>query len=287
MFRKSWTQALFVGESLDASLERLARFGYDGVELPVLDMPPEEVRARLDHHGLSCFSVNGSFIGADRDLSSSDETLRRAAVGYVGSCLSFARSVGAPVAILVPTRIGKLRPDTSLDEEWDNVVRSLGEIGALGAELGVTAVIECVNRAESYLANRLETARLLVEAAGSANVAVMADSFHMNIEETDMAAALEAVAPVLRHVHLADNNRAAPGMGHLDLGAFLATLVGIDYAGPLTMECDVQAPDRFGRFPITNDPTTFDVYAETAIETLRFIEARLTGRKTQPEGSNT
>jgi sugar phosphate isomerase/epimerase len=77
----------------------------------------------------------------------------------------------------------------------------------------------------------LETARQLVAAAGSNHVMLMADSFHMNIEEVDIPAALESVAPWLRYIHLADNNRMAPGMGHFDLEAFLASLSRIGYEG--------------------------------------------------------
>lgn len=271
MFRLSWSQALFTGESLDASLSRLARLGYDGVELPLMAVDPAEVRARLDHHGLACFSVNGSFIGADRDLSSSDESLRSAAVDHVAGALRFAAALGAEVVIVVPTRIGKRAPDTGLAEEWGNAARSLRRIGEIGAEVGVTAVIECVNRAETYLVNRLDTARRLVEAAGSDHVGVMADSFHMNIEEVDMIAALEGVAPWLRHVHLADNNRMAPGMGHLDLASFVGALRRIGYAGSLTMECDIQALDDHGRYAPSTAPAVFDTFAATALETLRRI----------------
>ncbi|MEY4761724.1 MAG: hypothetical protein RLZZ200_1580 [Pseudomonadota bacterium] len=275
MFRHSWTQALFTGESLEAGLGRLQRIGYDGVELPVLPQPVADVRAALARHRLDCYSVNGSFIGKGRDLSSADETERTAAVAYVGGCLRYAASVGATVAVIVPTCIGKMRPDGSLDAEWDRVVRSLREIGLQGAACGVTAVIECVHRGESYLANRLETGRRLVEAAGSKHVRLMADSFHMNIEEQDLDAALEAAAPFLHHVHLADNNRAAPGMGHLDLGRFVATLARTGYRGPLTMECDVQAPDAYSRMAPSQSPADFDRYAEVALSTLRDIESRL------------
>lgn len=278
MFRHSWTQALFVGEPLEASLERLARLGYDGVELPLLSMLPNEVRARLAAHKLRCFSVNGSFSGLQRDLSHCDESVRAAALDYVAMCMRFAAAVDAEVVVVVPTRIGKLKPDATLAEEWRATVRSLQQIGEIGAALGVTAVIECVNRGETYLANRLETARRLVEAAGSPNVMLMGDSFHMNIEEDDMALALEGVAPYLKHFHMADNNRAAPGMGHLDLETLMATLVRIGYAGTLTMECDVQAPDQYGRNAFTTSPAMFDTYAETAIATLRKIEAGLAAR---------
>jgi len=141
MFRYSWSQARFIGETLEASLERLGRLRYDGVELPQLSMQPSEVTARLKHHGLSCASINGRFIGADRDLLSSDQNLRSKAAAYVLSCMRVASSVGAPFVIVVPTHIGKLRPASSRAEDWDHAVASLREIGQFGQDLGVTAVV--------------------------------------------------------------------------------------------------------------------------------------------------
>jgi sugar phosphate isomerase/epimerase len=285
MFRLSWTQALFTGETLEASLGRLSRLGYDGVELPLTSMPPATILSRLRHYGLTCTSVNGRFHGADRDLSSPDERLRTLAVDYVRACMRFAADLAAPLVIVVPTRIGKLQPDTCRHEEWDRVVQSLAEIGAFGQEIGVMGVVEPVNRAETYMANRLETACRLVRAAGSDHLGVMGDSFHMNIEESSMTMALEEAAPLLRHIHLADNNRAAPGMGHLDLEGFVGTLDRIGYAGAISMECDVQAPDVWGRMAFVSDPKVFDAYATEAIATLRAIEAAHASRSLSSKGS--
>lgn len=273
--RKSWSQALFRNETLEASLKRLARYGYDGVELPPSSMLPAEIRARLGAHGLTCTSINGRFIGHDRDLSSPDEGKRMAAVSYVKSNIHFAALVEAPIAIIVPTNIGKLKPQTTLAKEWETVIRSLTEIAEASRTCGVTAVIECVNRAESYLCNRLATAIKLVEAIGSSHLRLMADSFHMNIEEADMLTALRDASPWLAHVHLADNNRTAPGMGHLDMTGFLRVLRESHYAGTLVMECDIQSPDEFGRMAASTSPLEYDAYALTAITTLRAIEAQL------------
>ena len=135
MFQLSWSQALFFGEPLEASLQRLARFGYDGVELPVSASDPRPIRELLTAFGLQCFSVNGSFIGPGRDLSSAEPEERETAVAYVGRCLEFAVEVGAETAIVVPTRIGKFGPETTLDLEWQLVVESLCEIGAAPGNL--------------------------------------------------------------------------------------------------------------------------------------------------------
>jgi sugar phosphate isomerase/epimerase len=71
---------------------------------------------------------------------------------------------------------------------------------------------------------------------GAPNLKLLADTFHMNIEEADMPASLKAAGSLVGHVHLADTNRQAPGHGHLDVAAVLKTLDAIGYQGHLSFE---------------------------------------------------
>jgi sugar phosphate isomerase/epimerase len=66
---------------------------------------------------------------------------------------------------------------------------------------------------------------------------VLADTYHMNIEEDDVCAALAAVAPVLGAVHLSDSNRHQPGTGHVPFPAVVATLRDVGFTGTLAVEC--------------------------------------------------
>jgi sugar phosphate isomerase/epimerase len=67
----------------------------------------------------------------------------------------------------------------------------------------------------------------------------MADVFHMNIDESDMAAALLEAGDMLAYVHLADNQRFEPGTGHLDFEAVFEGLARIGYAGWASLECNL------------------------------------------------
>jgi sugar phosphate isomerase/epimerase len=60
--------------------------------------------------------------------------------------------------------------------------------------------------------------------------------FHMNIEEASIEESLRRAAPALRHVHVADSNRRAPGWGHLDFRHILETLQEVGYQGYLSAE---------------------------------------------------
>ena len=66
---------------------------------------------------------------------------------------------------------------------------------------------------------------------------LLADTYHMNIEEDDLCAALRSVADVLGAVHLSDSNRAQPGTGHVPFEAIVATLRELGFDGVLSVEC--------------------------------------------------
>jgi sugar phosphate isomerase/epimerase len=117
------------------------------------------------------------------------------------------------------------------------LVEALSELGEHAAREGVVVLLEPLNRYEDHMLNRLEQGVDLADAVGLDAVCVMADLYHMNIEEADPLAALLAAAPRLAHVHLSDSNRGQPFAGHVDWAAVLSTLRSAGYEGDLGLEC--------------------------------------------------
>ena len=68
------------------------------------------------------------------------------------------------------------------------------------------------------------------------SVKVLADLFHMNIEEDDLAAAIRAGGQHIGHIHFVDSNRKAAGMGHLDFGTIASAIQHIGFTGYLSAE---------------------------------------------------
>ena len=89
----------------------------------------------------------------------------------------------------------------------------LAELGAHAEQAGVVLLLEPLNRYEDHMVNTVAQAAELIAEAGSAGVRILADTYHMNIEEDDPCAALRSVAGVLGAVHLSDSNRHQPGTG--------------------------------------------------------------------------
>jgi sugar phosphate isomerase/epimerase len=87
------------------------------------------------------------------------------------------------------------------------------------------------------MVNTVAQAAALIDGAGSRGLGILADTYHMNIEEDDLCAALASVAPVLGAVHLSDSNRAQPGAGHVPFDQVIGALREAGWDGVLSVEC--------------------------------------------------
>ena len=228
-----WT--LSAPSAADA-IDRVAAAGYSSIELaatPELDV--RAARERLDAHGITVSSLCWMGLGyPERDCAHSSQLIRRRAGDYLRASLEQADAVGAPVLVLVPTF--RVAPDPSGREaELDRAVETIAA-GARAAAGGPVIALEALNRYETHLLRTLDDAEQLRALIDLPNVELMADVFHMNIEEDSIPAALRRHARHLVHVHLADNQRREPGSGQLDFAPVFAALDAFDYTGAMAME---------------------------------------------------
>ncbi|GAB6118349.1 sugar phosphate isomerase/epimerase [Thermoanaerobacter brockii subsp. lactiethylicus] len=273
MYLYSVTQWIFGKEPIEKSFERLKRFNYDGVELAgePYDMNIREIKQLLNKYGLICTSICGIYT-EERDLSSSSTKIRNKAVQYVKDCVDMAQELGATHVIVVPSPVGKLRPDTTVDEAWNNAVNSVREAGEYAKSKNINLAIEALNRYETYLVTNLATALKFVKEVDVSSVKIMADLFHMNIEERNDSEALKLIAPYLIHVHIADNTREAAGLGKINFREVMSTLKEIKYNGPITMEFlpAISNPYLTSQFEQKDD--ILDYFTEQSIKYIKSLE---------------
>ena len=131
-------------------------------------------------------------------------------------------------------------PPRTPEEDREVLVEQLATLADHAAAAGVLVLLEPLNRYEDHMVNTLEQGAELVRAVGSDAVRLLADTYHMNIEEDDLCAALVAAAPVLGAVHLSDSNRFQPGMGHVPFAKVLTTLGDVGFEGTLSVESRVR-----------------------------------------------
>ena len=237
-------------EPLRQSLERAARFGYESVELtgePAAH-PTGQTAKLLADLGLSCWGA-GSVMRGERSLGAADAGRRARTVDYLCSVARMVAELGGRVLTVVPTTIGQTVPEAPADREWAWVVEGLQAVERETRSLGVTLAIEPINRFETYLVNRADQALALADDVGG-QCAVCLDTFHLALEEADLLAAIELVGPRLADLHVADNNRLAPGMGALPWPEIVATLQRVGYTGGLAAEF-LPAVDRTPRAATT------------------------------------
>ena len=216
-FRYSYGISGRSAEEVAAPIHRLAGLGYDAVELGAELSPADagKVRDLVEDAGLTVSSICPSFT-AERDLSHPDPQVRENAVCYLREVADLAHAVRAPMFIVAPTAFLRSRPLASEDEEWGWAVESIKAAGEYAALLGVGLTLECWNRYGTFLLNRLDQASRMWRETGLPNGGVLADTYHMNIEERSLPEAIRVTGTLINHVHLSDSNRAAPGLGHVD-----------------------------------------------------------------------
>lgn len=263
-------------EPFEKSLQRLARFKYDGVEIKgepeVYDM--RTVREFLERYDLEASSVCGmySWPTEERDLSNPDEKVRKRAVDYVKNLVDFAHGLGAPLIVVCPFCVAKTKPLAPLEDEWKWAVNSVKEAGTYAMERDVLLAIEPINRYETYLVNNANQALEFMRDVGLDSVKIMLDCFHMNIEEPDPAASIRRAGNNLIHVHVADSNRQSIGRGHTDFKSIVRSLKEIGYERYLAMEPLPPLADPLAARKGIPPSEFLDLYAEECITQARFIE---------------
>jgi sugar phosphate isomerase/epimerase len=276
-FRYAYNVIGFGGEDVALSIDRLARLGYDAVEV---EGEPERhdshrIRKLVEDAGLTVSSVCPNFT-EERDLSHPDPEIRSIAVAYLRNLAEFAAEVGAPLFIVAPTAYARVQPIADPLDEWLWAVEGIRTAGDHASTLGVNLSLECWNRYGTYMLNRLEEGARMWHETGLANGGVMADTFHMNIEERSVSGAILAHANRLNHVHLSDSNRLAPGLGHIDFAEVLRALTEVGYKRSLAFELIPTLPNLLEE---RQDPPSLDDVADQALLHMKRVEQMLaTGR---------
>ena len=266
----SYNILVFGNEPVEASIARLARFGYDAVEFvgepEVYDW--DAVRSLLARYNLRAGSICNIW-KKERDFTSTNLEIRRNARQYTKSTIDMAERIGAEVVIVAPTANMRIVRELPPEEEWKYAVEGLRECGEYAQSRGVTLVIEPWNRFETYLVNRLEQAVSLAREVNLPSVKIMGDLFHMNIEESNIPEAIRSARGWLAHMHVADNQRDLPGKGHLDWAGIMAALRDIQFAGYLVLEYIPAHADPYFAFREKVDPSVYDEHARYAAEFIR------------------
>jgi sugar phosphate isomerase/epimerase len=233
------------GDTLEERLANLEAWGYQGIQL---GRPSLELGWPAIEQALARSRIQLCIAGGGGDLLVPDPAERQAVVARIAEGLRRAAALGAVGVLVVPGHRPQIPapapPRTLAEVEREILVEELRKLAPIAEETGTRVILEPLNRYETHFLRRLDQGVEICRMVGSPGIALMADFFHMNIEEDDIGAAIEGAAEHLAYVHLADSNRYQPGAGHLDFRPGFAALKRIGYSGWLTLECRLRGPDK-------------------------------------------
>ena len=237
-------------------LEPIAEAGYDGVDVDAEPdkIPPEkfqEVVELATSLGLKIPALICAWgawhAGEERNLASSDEGDRLHAVAYTKKCIDLSATFDTPPMLEIDAAAAEMEypiSSTPRIELRRNFVKSATEICEYAQPRNVPIAIEPINRFEGICGflNSLVEACSIADEVGL-GLGVMADFFHVNIEDGPVTETLRLCGDKLKHIHLADSNRQAPGTGHIDFFDVVRTIKAMNYQGYFAVDSVPVKPD--------------------------------------------
>lgn len=272
-----WTSPLSTDEFLRLA-RMVAEMGFDMIEVPIegtadLDYAAAASRARDLGLGVSVCAA----MGPDRDLIHADASVRANGIAYLRHCIDATRTLGGtnlvgPMYSAVG-RTWQATPDQRA-RDVDLLVTQLSDLAHDAADNGIVLCVEPLNRFETSFINLAAQVIEVVDRVDSPACAIMLDTFHMNIEERSLGDAIRAAGSRLKHLHACENDRGAPGSGHVPWGDVADACRDIGYSGPVVIESFTNKVTSIARAAAIWRPLA-ETQDQLAIDGLRHLRALL------------
>lgn len=227
-------------ERIEDRVPHAAEMGFDSVEIPLVDLAaidPVAVSRILGTHDMAASAVVA--MSEDRDLLHDDPDIRANGRAYIKESIRACEAIGIDrLGGPLYAAVGRTWQMTGAEraEAVERVVDQYDELAPFAADHGVTLAIEPLNRFETSFLNTAEQAIDLVDAVDHSAVGLLLDTFHMNIEEKSIGAAIRQAGDRVAYFHACGNDRGAPGNDHIDWNEVAVALDDIGYDGPVVIE---------------------------------------------------
>jgi D-psicose/D-tagatose/L-ribulose 3-epimerase len=234
---------LFTSPFTTASTKLFPQFkkwGFETVEIPVEapeHIDPVKVKAAADKAGLKIGTLCAC-MGPGRDFRGTPAE-QRTAMKYVKKLVDQAAIMKCPRIIgPIYSVVGKADAVEPKQQrvEFKLVVKNLKELAKYAAKKNIKLCIEPLNRFETDFLNTCDQGLKLLKAVNAKNVKLHLDTFHMNIEEKNQAAAIIKAGKALGHFHACGSDRGTPGGDHIDWKPIVRALKKIGYNGDVVIE---------------------------------------------------
>ena len=219
-------------------IEEIKQWGFDGIELPLFDLNEDKFKAIGKHlNSLELGSTAVTVCTAETNPISPDAAIREAAVNHLKKAIDMCAFAGAThLCGPIHSALGEFSGAGPTDDEWNYGKETLAKVAEYAQSQNVMLAMEYLNRFECYFVNCAEDCARFVREVNHPHLRMMYDTFHANIEEKDIAAAIETCADVCVHVHISENDRSTPGEGNVDWETNFNALKETSYDGWMTIE---------------------------------------------------
>ena len=270
---------LFTSPFTNADISLFPKFkswGFDSVEIALEDaahIDPVLIKKALDDNGLRCDSLS-SAMGPGKDLRGTEEEQKNS-ISYIKSLLDVMPILGCPVLIgPLYSTVGRAEAVEKevYKRQWDTVVQHLRMLSEYADKLDLQLAIEPLNRFETDFMNTCEQGLKMIEEVNNPALLLLLDTFHMNIEEKDLARAILKAGSKLGHFHACGSDRGTPGGDHTDWNGIYLALKEINYNKSIVIESftpDVQVIAKAASIWRSFEPAKEDI----AIKGLQFLKS--------------
>lgn len=230
---------LFAGE-WKLGLNTARELGYDAVELSLrdpFDAVVTEVFSDLTKYNLvvSAISTGQSYYQDGLSMTSSNLVERARLLKRLKRFIELV-APWSGLVILGGVRGGLKGDLLSQQEQRILAIDMIQACSDYAGHTGARLALEPINRYETNFLNTIQDSMDLISEANLKNVFILADTFHMNIEEKSMTDALILAGQKLGYLHFADSNRNAPGQGHIDFYKLAEIIDTMGYNGFISAE---------------------------------------------------
>ncbi len=235
------------GDTFQQKIRKAKEYGFDGVEIRLFEEEAgeekiREIREALSGEGVTPVSLIMPGETYRKPLLTKKDLEDKLELGK--KAIDAAAKFGCPTIVCpeygpqipLPLFDHPKRPPKEIHEL---LISYLTQVTRVAERAGVPVMIEPINRYETRFFYTLEDGYRVIEEVGSDSLFLLADLFHMSMEEKSIPEAIRKYGKKIIHVHLGDNNRYLPGQGHTDFAAAFRALREIGYSRFAALECSI------------------------------------------------
>ncbi|PSR55019.1 sugar phosphate isomerase [Adhaeribacter arboris] len=226
-------------EDLEASIAKAAQLGFNAIELFTASanaIEPSVLTGLLQNSGLNLAAVGTGAGKVIQGLTLTDPnpTIRQQAIAFVADMIAFGAPFQAPA--IIGSMQGNVVAGVEREQALEWLADGLNILGKVAEEKKVPLIYEPLNRYETNLFNNLSSGVEFLNFLKTRNVKLLADLFHMNIEESSLPESIRTFGPAIGHIHFADSNRRPVGFGHTAMAEIATALQESNYQGYVSAE---------------------------------------------------